>query len=310
MAEITWKAVKGFLRSLGKDTITTSWGLLKITLPVILLTKLLEEAGIIVYLSKVLGPVMNLVGLPGEFALVWATALLTNLYGAMAVFASLVGEGGVTAAQATILCSMMLIAHALPVELSISKKAGAPFFPIALIRIGGALLYGYILNVICSTFNLWQEPAICIFAGELGEDTLWQWGVAQITNLGLIVVIIFCILIMMRFLEASGILGLLSRGLEPLLPPFGMSHRAAPLTVVGMVMGISYGGALIIRETSGGKLQRREVFFSLALMGMSHALIEDTLLMMALGGYLTGILWGRLAFSLLVIYTLTKILKN
>ncbi len=299
-----------FLKSLGKDTVTTSWELLRITIPVIIITKICEELGFVVVLSDLLEPVMNVVGLPGPLGLVWATAILTNMYGAMVVFAALAPELHLSAAQATILCSMMLIAHSLPLELSISKRAGAAFTPIAFLRIVGAFVYGLLLNTLCSSFNIWQEPAVVIFHAEQRVQTLLQWAGGQLQNLGVIVGVIFCILIIMRLLRLLGILTFLERMLEPLLPPFGMSRRAAPVTVVGMVMGISYGGALIIRETNSGKMGRKEIFFSLALMGLSHSLIEDTLLMMALGGCLGGILWGRLAFSLVVIFLLARCFRN
>ena len=97
--------------------------------------------------------------------------------------------------------------------------------------------------------------------------------------------------------------------LRPVLPLFGMTDRAAPVTVVGMIFGIVYGGALIIRETTTGSMSRREIFNSLALMGLSHGLIEDTLVMMAIGGKLGGILFGRVLFSLVVIFLLDRLLR-
>ena len=35
----------------------------------------------------------------------------------------------------------------------------------------------------------------------------------------------------------------------------------------------------------------------MALMGLCHSLVEDTILMMLLGGHLSGILGGRVVFS-------------
>ena len=134
----------------------------------------------------------------------------------------------------------------------------------------------------------------------------WIWG--QFLNVALLVVVIFFVLTAMRILKKVGVLTLLEYLLKPLLPSFGMSHRAAPVTVVGMIMGVVYGSALIIKETTAGKMDSREVFNSLALMSLSHGLIEDTLLMMALGAKLTGILWGRLLFSLMMIYVLVRII--
>lgn len=286
------------------ETLLTSWELLKITIPVVIIVKILEELGMVALLSIYLEPVMGLIGLPGALGLVWATALLTNLYGAMVIFATLAPDLNLSVAQVTIICSVMLIAHALPLELTITKKAGAPFTPIALLRLTGAFIYGFLLHVICSSLQIWQEQATIIFEAGEKSTTLLAWSMDQLENFALIIFVIFCIVIIMKTLRILGALSLLERILEPILPIFGMSKRAAPVTVVGMVMGISYGGALIIRETNSGSMDRREVFFSLALMGLSHALIEDTLLMIALGGHWLGVLVGRVIFSLIVIYLL------
>ena len=153
-------------RELVHETMVTSWELLKITIPIVIITKILEEFGLISVLSSLLEPVMNLIGLPGSLGLVWATAILTNLYGAMVVFATLAADLELTTAQVTVICSVMLIAHSLPLELAITKKAGAPFTPIAVLRLFGAFIYGFVLHITCQVLQLWQEPATIIFTAE------------------------------------------------------------------------------------------------------------------------------------------------
>lgn len=295
------------MRSLGVDTLTTSWQLLKITIPIIILTKIMTEAGLIVYLSMVLDPVMNLMGLPGALGFVWATALVTNIYAAMVVFVSLAAGMELTAAQVTVLCSIILIAHSLPVELSITKKAGGPLIFIGCLRVFGAIVFGVFVFWFCEFFSVWQEQAPIFFQGSSQQDSLVLWALGEVRNIALIIVAISCILLMMRLFRLVGLLTLLERGLAPVLPLFGMSRRAAPVTVVGMIMGITYGGALIIQETRAGRMGQREITNSLALMGLSHALVEDTLLMLALGSKFVGVFWGRIFFSLLVMYVLVKI---
>jgi spore maturation protein SpmB len=236
--------------------------------------------------------------------------MLSSLYGAMMVFAALAPGLHLSIAQTTTLCSLMLIAHSLPLELSISRKAGAGFAVMGVFRLTGALVFGFILNSIAAFLHIWQEPASLLFKGRQRSLTLAQWGVEQIGNLLLLVGVIFCIIVIMRLLRAAGVLALLERFLAPVLPFLGMSRQAAPLTVVGMVMGISYGGALIIREATSGRLERMEIFNSLALMGLSHSLVEDTLLMLAMGSSLLGILWGRLLFSCIAIFFLVRVMKR
>jgi hypothetical protein len=298
--------LRTLLLEIGRETLGTSLDLIKIMVPAVLITKILEELGLIEILSRLLEPIMGLMGLPGSLGLVWATAILTTPYSAIAVFSALAPSMELSTAQITVLCSIMLIAHSLPVEMSITRRAGAGLWPIGAIRLFGALAYGVILHYFCLWTGIWQGPARILFQPGPAEQTLVQWSISQVLNLGLIIFIIFCILVAMRLLRAVGFMTLLERMLSPVLPLFGMSHRAAPVTVVGMIMGIAIGGGLIIRETTTGTMDRREIFNSLALMSLSHGLIEDTLVMMAMGGALGGILWGRLLFSLVVLYLLVK----
>ena len=303
------EVIKEFIASLARETVLTSWELIRITVPIIILTKILEELGLIASLSTLLSPVMQIIGLPGALGLVWATTMLTSIYGGIAVFVSLAPGITLTGAQITVLCSVMLIAHSLPLELSISKKAGAGLLPIGLLRVGGAIFYGFVLSRLCTVLQIWQEPATLLFqTAEVAPD-VWHWALNQVVNLALIVMVIFCIVIVMRILRVIGLLSLLERLLSPVLPFFGMSKRAAPVTVVGMIMGIGYGGALIIRETCSGKMDREEIFNAMALMGLSHALVEDTLLMMAIGGKLGGIFWGRILFSLGIVFLLVRTMR-
>jgi hypothetical protein len=89
-----------------------------------------------------------------------------------------------------------------------------------------------------------------------------------------------------------------------------MGREAAPLAIIGMTLGISYGGGLLIREVEGGKLSRKDVFIALALMGLCHSVIEDTLVVMVFGAQLSGILWARVIFALVVIFVLARLLKR
>ena len=298
-----------WLFRIAMETWSTSWELIRIMVPVMIVVKVLTEIGAITFLSALLEPVMSVIGLPGSLGLVWATAMFTTIYGGMAVFATLASTLDLTVAQVTVLCSAMLIAHALPIELSISKKAGAPLWPIGLLRFFGALVYCFLLDRFCRGMGIWQQPAELFFFTPSAHPTLAQWTLQQLLNLGLIIFVIFCILQIMRILRYIGALGLLEKMLAPLLPFVGMSRNAAPLTVVGMIMGLGYGGALIIRETAKGTMNRKEIVYSMALMGLCHGLIEDTLLMVALGGRLGGILWGRILFSLIVVFLLVRILS-
>jgi hypothetical protein len=227
----------------------------------------------------------------------------------MVVFASLAPGLGLSVAQVTVLTTMMLVAHALPVELRIAQKAGTRFRAMLVLRIGGALLLGGLLNLgyqLTGTLRqanqaLWNPPAV---------DPAWSsWLVAELRNMGSIFLIILSLMVLLRLLKQLGISDLLTRLLEPVLARLGMGREAAPVTIIGMTLGLSYGGGLIIREAQSGRLSKRDIFCSIALMGLCHSLIEDTLLMMLLGGHISGVLWGRLLFSLTAVFLLGRLIR-
>jgi len=68
------------IRELLGNALQTSFMLFKIIVPISILTRLLQQWGIVDYFGIILSPVMELVGLPGQIGLVWATAMITNLF--------------------------------------------------------------------------------------------------------------------------------------------------------------------------------------------------------------------------------------
>ncbi len=298
------------LKTLFCDAFRTSFVLFRITIPISILTKVLNDFGATVVIGELLGPVMEMIGLPGSMGLVWGTAMLTNLYAGMIVFAAVAPEAGLTVAQVTILTTVMLIAHALPVEIKIAHKAGSKALVMVLLRIAAALFLGWALHVVYGLGN-WLQEANQTFFTLASRDSSWGgWVAEEIRNMFYIFLIILLLLAVMRILEHFGIMEMINRSTEPLLRALGMSPKAAPITVVGMSLGLSYGGALIIQEARSGRLGCKDVFISLALMGLCHSIVEDTLVMMVLGGHLSGILWARLVFSLAVVFLLGKMVHQ
>lgn len=302
--------LKTWISQLFRDALRTTTVLLKITIPISILTKLLKEAGVTDQVGILLLPVMGLLGLPGSMGLVWATAMLTNLYTAMIVFASLAPEAHLTVAQVTVICTLMLVAHGLPVEIGIARSAGPRARVTTAVRIGGALIMGGCLNQIYRFTGLLQQPNQAIW-NPPPQSTAWLgWATGEFRNICWIFMIILTLLFVMRILHAIGVMNILKRALEPGLTLLGIGREAAPITIIGMMVGLSYGGGLIIQEARSGNLQNRDVFFSLALMGLSHSLVEDSLLMMVLGGSLSGVLFGRVFFSMLIIFTMVRLMNS
>lgn len=294
-------------KKLVRDAATLYWELLKVMVPIMIVVRVAVGLGAIELVGKVVSPVMSLVGLPGEMGFVWVTAMLVNIYGGAAALLTLLPENPLTVAQATVLGSMILIAHSLPVEQRIAQKSGAGLLFTLALRIIAALLYGMLLTYIYAGIIEFQKPAEVVFL-ELAPPAQdwWAWTLSSLKSLWSIFWIIFTLLFALRMMDLLKLTPLLAKCISPFLRIMGIGEKATSMTVTGALLGISYGGALIIQEARSGNLDAKDIFLSLSFMCLCHGLIEDTLFVMAFGGHYSGLLVGRFIYSLLVIMLLSQ----
>ncbi len=91
----------------------------------------------------------------------------------------------------------------------------------------------------------------------------------------------------------SGYFGWLTRILT--LPP----EALLPL-LVGLFVGIFFGAAVIIEYAREGLLQKRDLLLIGIFLAINHSIIEDNLLLAALGANLPILFLGRLFLAFLV----------
>jgi hypothetical protein len=287
--------------------------LFKVMIPILIGVKILQELGLIEYLAWPLKPVMTLLGLPAEMGLVWATAMINSIYAGLIVFISLIQNNPLTTAQATVLATLLLICHSLPLESSIARKSGARFLFQCIVRLIGALILGWLLNLLYTSTGTLQEPATILFqTASLSntDQTLANWALNQGKNLLSIFGVILGLLVTMRILHAIKVIDLMNRILRPILKIIGIGPKASAITVIGLTMGLSYGGGLIINEAKNGNIDKKDIFYSLTLMGLCHSLIEDSLLLLLIGSNFTSIFWGRLLFAIIAMAAIVQIVQR
>ncbi|UDM06923.1 hypothetical protein LG409_16355 [Halomonas sp. NyZ770] len=284
-----------------QDALRVYVTLLKILIPALLIVKGLELLGGIGWLGSLLAPLMSVLGLPEQMSIVWAAALCTNLYTAMAVFLQVAADTPLTVEQVTVLGALMLVGHSIPVEGAVAKRAGVPWWATLVLRVGGALLLAWLLHCFYTYFGLLQVPAVWIWQPSFSSaPTISGWAIAQLETLALIFVIILALLVLLKLLKTLGLERWIHLGLLPLLRLLGIGRSAANVTVIGFTLGLSYGAGLLIRDVQTGVLSRRDSKLALCFLGLCHSVIEDTLLILMLGADLVGILWARLLFAVIV----------
>jgi hypothetical protein len=293
-----------------KETWRTAWKVLKIMIPVSIIVKIIDLLGFIETLGKILAPAMEFIGLPESFGLVCATTACANIYSGIYVFLNYSDNQAFTQAQVTVLGTMMLLAHSLPIELEVANRVGVKRWFMFLVRISALFSAGFILNQILKTGNWLQEKNVAIFPKSSHSPTfIWhEWLLDQLKNYVVIILIIFFILLLMKLLTKIGFISFLQEKLTPPLKTLGMSKEIMPMTLIGMIVGLVFGSALIIKEKDENPaIHKKDFVYAMVLLGLCHAIIEDTLLLMGIGSSIWGILVFRTIFALIFTYIFVAI---
>ena len=284
--------------------------LYKILIPFVLIVKLLEISGVIEFLAELIQPLMSLVGLTPELGLVLVTAILVNMYAAIVLFINLIPILDVNVAQVTILTTMILVCHNIPIESAVCKAAGISFTYTAVLRFFSAFLLGFILKLIYFNFELLMEPFDTLVKLDPLPTEFWPWLYYQFVNLVYVFFIVCIMVIILEILKKIGIERLFEIIFVPPLKLFGIQKEAMNIIIVGMTIGIQYGGGILIKDVKSGKIDKQSVFLAVSLLNLLHAIIEDTILMALIGGHISGILFARIIFSLVLSYFIFMIYKR
>ena len=93
---------------------------------------------------------------------------------------------------------------------------------------------------------------------------------------------------------------------EPLMRGMGLSREAAVPLFTGIFLGIAYGAGIIIRVAQQKRLSRRELLLMGLFLATCHAVVEDTLIFVVIGG--DG--WLMLGIRVLLAVLLTALLAR
>ena len=295
---------KLFIDSLKPAVKTTAW-LLKIMIPISFAVCLAQYYGVIAWCAGWLNPLFCHIGLPGASSIAFLTGATSTTYAALAVMMTM----ELTLRQATIIAIMVLICHALPLECTVNKKVGSKPFRMAFLRICGALLAAVYLNFFLPEMS---EPFSALSVSSADAtiyEVLRNWLWSSVKLCAMIFAIIYALMFVQKFMERYGLMQKLVRPLSPIMVFFGLPRDSAYLWLVGNVLGISYGSAVMIQLEEEGKITREEADEVNYHLIMNHSMLEDTLVFASAGVSALWILTTRLLFALLLVWGRKAVLK-
>lgn len=276
---------------------TTSW-LLKLMIPISLCVTLMQHFGVLAWIAGYLNPLFVHMGLPGSSAVIFISGAAAGTYAGLAAMMSI----PLTMKQATLLSLMIALCHALPMECAVNRKTGSSFTTMALLRILMALLCAFLLNLL-----LPEMAGNFIYMGVAEQSTFGQvmlnWVFSQIKMSVMVFLIIYLLMVIQRAIERFGLLKPLSERFAPLMSLFGLPRQTAYLWLVGNVLGISYGSAVMLELEEQGIITRKEANDANYHLIMNHSLVEDTTVFALVGINALLLVSVRVAFALLLVWS-------
>lgn len=119
-------------------------------------------------------------------------------------------------------------------------------------------------------------------------DVLKEAIIGSFESIFLIAIIVFPLMVILQIAKDYKFLDKISNFFRFLARFFGMSENSTLPLLVGITFGIVYGAGVIIQSSKEGNLSQKDMFLISVFLIVCHAIIEDTLIFVAVGanGYI------------------------
>lgn len=121
-----------------------------------------------------------------------------------------------------------------------------------------------------------------------------------------IAIIVFPLMIAMEIAKDLKLLDKISDFCKPLTKWLGVSKESAFPLAIGLVIGLAYGAGIIIQNAKEGNLDKRSLILVSIFLVCCHAVIEDTLIFVAVGANGFLLLTMRLVTALILTIIISK----
>lgn len=122
--------------------------------------------------------------------------------------------------------------------------------------------------------------------------------------------IVIPLMVVMEILKDSNILEKVAEKLSPIAKFLNISNEAVFPLVIGLIFGLAYGAGIIIESAEEYNLGKKDLYILMIFLVACHAVIEDTLLFVAVGANLWFLLTVRLIVAIIITRMASRVLNK
>lgn len=274
------------IKSGTQEGITKGWQgfvwLLKIVVPISLITTILVNYGLIYKLDFILTPIMNWLHLPASAAIVIIVGLFTGIYGTVAALHVI----PFTMDQMILIAVFTLISHNILQESLVQGRSGMNMIFAVCFRLVAALVVTFICaQFIGDTTQVLEGQSGPQIANETLPATvmLSTWLSRTLSLAAKIFCIIMPLMIILELAKEFNIIDAITRAASPVLAVMGLQRSTGMLWLTATVFGLAYGSAVIVEEAQINEFDKDELTRLHLSIGINHAVVEDPALFLPLG---------------------------
>ena len=283
------------------------WWMLKIIIPISLLTTLLDFSGWLDNIDFLLEPLMSFMHLPAIAAFPLIAGLLTGPYGGIAAMTVL----PLTYEQMTLIAIFLLISHNLIQEGIIQAKSGINPILVTISRLVTSFCTVLVVMQFLETGPLLPPMETVLPQSQASlPESLTTWGISTVQLCLKILLIITSLMILLEEMKHYNLVTKLVDLLNPLLKLLGLKKNVGVLWMTAAVFGIAYGGAVIIEEVKDNHITKPELMKLHFSMGVNHSLIEDPAIFLSLGLNPFWLWVPRIMAAILIVHLFNLIYKT
>jgi len=139
---------------------------------------------------------------------------------------------------------------------------------------------------------------------EIIQDALF----GSLSTLLTITMIVVPLMIFIETFKRSPFWDVFCNNVAKIIKYLGFSKNSAIPLVAGVIFGLIYGAGTMMDEVKKGLINTKEIILINIFLVLSHAMIEDTAIFVAIGANFVIIFFGRIVITILFVLLFGKIL--